>query len=530
MKKIIFLFTLIIVVSLASNAQDGEFKIKYGPEHDSKLFIENFLGEVDGTVIYSCYKRKLGGVDYYIGGINSKTLKVEFENPIDIPKYNGQEVSLFRKYVVDGELLMFFTYYDKKADKNYLFAQQYNSKGKKHGNLIKLKEMTAESKRNVGSYSVSVDDESDRILIYSNPPFEKYANEAFGFTVLDKQLNVIWEEELELPYKDKHFELGDYLIDDNDELYMICSFNENAAIKEEQGRKAAKADLKEKGFVYRTYKLLNYNPKTNSIKEFEIDPGKGYSIVSVGYNIDPNGNINVTGLYGDQKSKGSGIGVFFGKIDSQRKETISMSLKGFDKEFLEEYLGEKNADRGMGIRSLELKSCINREDGGLIVIGEIHYSYTVCTTDGKGNTRCTTYYVHGPIFTINIDPVGDIDWLAVVKKDQRIASIDGYLSSYVMVIGDDGVYYIYNDSMANHNPKKKPKRTAVMNGTVKKTITAVSKVSYDGSIATNISAELNAKKMLLRPELTTIIGTGENERIMLVAISRKGKQSVVEIQ
>jgi hypothetical protein len=529
MKKIISILTLFLGVSFAINAQDGEFKIKYGPEHDSKLFIERFLGEVDGTVIYSCYKRRLGGVDYSIGGINSKTLKVEFETPIEIPKYNGSEVTLFAKRVVDGELLLFFTFYDKKADKNFLFAQQYNARGKKQGNLIKLKEMTAESKRNVGSYSISVDDESDRILIYTNPPYEAYSNEKFGFTVMDKKLNVIWEEELELPYKDKHFSLGDYMIDENDELYMLCSFNENAAIKEEQGRKAAKQDIKEKGFNYKTYKLLNYDPASNALKEFEIDLGKGNSIVSVGYNVDTNGNINISGLYGDQKSKGSGIGVFFGKMDGQTKETISMSLKELDKDFLEEYVGEKNADKGIGVRSLELKQFINRTDGGLVVCGEIHYSYERCTTDSKGVTRCVTIFVHGPIFTINIDPVGDIDWLTVIKKDQRIASIDGYLSSYVAVVGDDGIYYIYNDAMANHNPKKKPKRAAIMNGVVKKTITAVSTVSYDGRTSTAISAELNAKKMLLRPELATTIGTGENERTMLVAIGKKGKQCVVEI-
>lgn len=68
-----------------------------------------------------------------------------------------------------------------------------------------------------------------------------------------------------------------------------------------------------------------------------------------------------------------------------------------------------------------------------------------------------------------------------------------------------------------------------MNGVVKKTITAVSTVSYDGRASTAISAELNAKKMLLRPELATTIGTGENERTMLVAIGKKGKQCVVEI-
>jgi len=179
---------------------------------------------------------------------------------------------------------MFYTYYDKNADKNFLFAQRYTSKGKPSGNLQKLKEISADSKKNKGSYSVTVDQESNRVLLYSNPPFDKYSNEKFGFTVLDKQLAVIWEEDLELPYKDKFFTLGDYMIDENDELYTICAFDENANIKAEEGRKAAKKDAKEKGGRYFTYKILNYSPKSKSIKEFEVELDKGNKIVSIGYN------------------------------------------------------------------------------------------------------------------------------------------------------------------------------------------------------------------------------------------------------
>jgi len=230
--------------------------------------------------------------------------------------------------------------------------------------------------------------------------------------------------------------------------------------------------------------------------------------------LDPKGDINVSGLYGDANSKGSGIGVFFGKIDHNTKKTIMMNTKGFDKEFLEEYVGEKKAEDGIGISRLELKDFINREDGGLMVCGEIHYNYQVCTTDSKGVTRCRTVYVHGPIFTINIAPSGEIDWVNVVKKDQR-SSLDGYLASYVLVIGEDGLYYIYNDHLANYNPKKKPKRTAIMAGVPKKSITAVTKVDYDGKATTEISAELNASKMLLRPELSKGV-VGLNGEVLLV--------------
>jgi len=95
-----------LCIAQCSIAQFDEIKIKYGPEADSKSRVTEFLGEVDGTVIYSGYK----GAKWCIGGINAKSLTIEYETPMDIPEYNGKKVTLHSQYVVDGELLMFYTY------------------------------------------------------------------------------------------------------------------------------------------------------------------------------------------------------------------------------------------------------------------------------------------------------------------------------------------------------------------------------------------------------------------------------------
>jgi hypothetical protein len=529
MKKAIILFITCCLFISNAFSQSSDLDMRYGAEFNPQGTINAFIGQIGNTIFVQSYRKGI-----ILGGVDATSLNQVFENEIAMPTYNGKDVDFKSIHVVEDELVMFCTFYDKKADKNYLFAHRVSQTGKLQGDLITLDEMTAEKKNNRGTFAVTIEDEGKRILLFRNPPFEKYGKEKFAFKLLDKNLKEIWSnEEVELPYADRYFTLSDFFIDKNDMLYVTASFDDFRATRESEGRRKAKEEAEERGGSYYSYRIISYNPKDKKIKDYEIELNNHNRIVSLGYNVDVKGDINICGLYGDDNSRGSAVGIFFTKIDHESRKTDRVSMKTFEKEWIKDYLNlfmsdkkaDKRTDKGEGIRNLSIDQFINREDGGLVVIGEIYNVYTVCYTDSKGYTRCSTHYVYGTIFVINVDKGGDVDWFATVPKMQHTVNDGGFYSSYAMINSKDEMYFIFNDNIKNYNPKKKDNRIYNMTGP-KKSGTTIAKVSADGKVTKELNLKLQTEKMLLRPKVSRHL---TKEKMVVLAKYGK-KERVMEVK
>ncbi len=525
-----FLAVALLITALTSSSQFKEVDMKNGPTFDPKGSISEFIGQKDDIIYYTSWKK-----GPWVGGIKASTLASSFETEIELPEHNGKEVNWIGTYFLGGELVMFCTAYDKKADLKTLFAQKLSDKGSKEGKLIKLDEISATSKRNSGSFTYDINEETGRVLIFTNPPYEKYSKEKFSFKVLDKDLEEVWATDLELPYPDKYFTTSDFMIDANDVLYMTCTFNEFAETKAEMGRKQAKEEAKERGGNWFTYKLLSYNNKADKLKEYDIELEKGQSIVSFDYNLDVNGNINVAGLYANGNDKAGGAnGVYLVKIDHTSGKITTSNIKEFEQNMVEEYLkaalgekkGQKQADKGEGISSFVVNEFINKTDGGLIISGETYRQYTVCTTDSKGVTRCNEHYVYGFIIVVNVSPKGEILWVSHIPKYQHTVNDGGFYSSYALMVEGENMYYVFNDNVKNYDPKKKPTRVYSMTSS-KKAVTTIARMDIDGKVKKEADAKLRTEKKMLRPKVTKYVAEDDKQ----VVLAKWGKkESVVEIK
>jgi hypothetical protein len=529
MKHILSLLVLFCIAMIGA-AQSKEVNIKNGATFDPKGTINEFIGQKEDVILYNSWKK-----GPWVGGVKAGTLAQAYEVEVEMPEYNGKEVTYQGIYLLQDELVLFATHYDKKEDKRYLFAQKLSDKGKREGNLIKLDEIDAETKRNSGNFSFEVNSATGRIIIFSNPPYEKYSKEKFAFKILDKNLDLVWEKDIELPYADRYFTTSDFILDENDVLYMACTFNDFAETKKEEGRKKAKEEAKERGGNWFSYKIVSYNNTLGKVKEFDITLEKGQAIVSFNYNLDAKGDINVAGLYANGNDKAGGAnGVYFIKIDHNTAKINTSSIQEFEKAMVEEYLiaalgekrGTKQADKGEGIDSFVVREFINKDDGGLLISGETYRVYTVCTTDSKGVTRCTTHYIYGFIIVIDVSPKGDILWTSHVPKYQHTVNDGGFFSSYELIVKGDNLYYIFNDNVKNYDPKKKASTVYPMTSS-KKAVTTIARMDAEGKVKKEADAKLRTEKKMLRPKVSAYIAA-DDKTIMLAKWGKK--ESVVEIK
>ncbi|MFM9986566.1 MAG: hypothetical protein ACKVOK_15100 [Flavobacteriales bacterium] len=525
------LLALFWAASLLVGAQSNSVTIKNGPDFDPKGTITDFIGQKDETIYVLSFRR-----GPYLGGINANTLASKFETELELPVYNGKEVNFSSVEILDGQLIMLCQYYDKKEDKKILLAQKLDDKGNNDGKYVILDEINAEKKNNSGNFSYTIYSDRGRMLLFTNPPFEKYSKEKFAFKVLDKNLEVVWSEDIELPYPDRFFSVNDFVLDKSDNLYMLCTFDEYAQTQKEEGRRKAKEEAKESGNKY-SYKLVSYTPKKGKLKEFEIELEDSKTVLSFSYELDVNDNIYATGLYSDnvQNKKYDGAdGIFFVKLDGISGNVKTVNTKPFDKDFMEEYLvalygerkGEKKAGKGEGIKNFVVRDLINRQDGGALIVGEIYYSYTVCTTDSKGVTRCSTHYIYNYILVVNVNSEGSIDWISYVPKIQHTVNDGGFYSSFAMLNTEDQLIFLFNDNMKNYDPKNTKKKIYQMTS-FKKTVTAIATVDNEGKVKREANAKLKADKKILRPKINEYIVTDDK----LVVLGKYGKKEcVVEVK
>jgi hypothetical protein len=517
---------------------------RFGEELKSKQALDRFIGQIDDKIYGQAGEKDKKY--FFLECLDVKTLQINFEKKIILPEYDGKRTELLSINIFNDEFIIFLEAFQRKNDVHVLLAQKMNNQGELLGDVIKLDEISAERKKNAGSFHYEIN--GQRILLFSSPPFEKYAKEKLTFKVLDATLHVVWENALELPYLDRNVSIKSYNIDENDNLVVLCSVNDFKETKEAEGTAAAKAERAKDGSDY-SFSILTYDYKNQYLKEYKIELGLGRNTVNLYYNIEKEGDISICGLYGDASSYGNGKGIYVTRIHGATRTCDDIKVKEFDNEFIAGRIGEKAADKGRGIGFFGVRQFIPRDDGGIHICGEISYWSQHCSRskERSGLVSCTRYFYYGDIIVISANKFGDIEWIRTIDKVQnssysfssvmarnvmRTGPIVGNkywsyspLASYAVLRSDQSLHFLYNDSPKNYESDRDPDKT--YSAKEKKMITTISRIDINGNVYRQPNSELKAVKMVLHPKVRlTPIKT--NNRMYILAGSKR-QERLVEI-
>ncbi len=515
MKNKIIIALLVILINAACQSQ--EVKVFWGKENPLTLKGipalltrrgDNLLGYMSG------FKRGLNIVKY-----SFNDLQVKNEYPL-IGQSNGKNNIIDNDYtfnnfiVLTNKTYVGVSMYNRKTDLNSFYAQEISDEGKLTGEMKKLSEISSKSRINAGAFEVIESEDSSKILMVNNPPFEKYGNEKFGFKIFDEQLNEINNLEVALPYKDKFFSVKDYILSKDGNIYMLSSV--------ELEKKA-----KEKGEAGYYYEIVAISPANQGqVTEYKISLPKKY-ITDVSYKEDGKylicagfyNNIEVKGWSRDEIN-----GIFYLRINKETKEIESKGIKELDKSFIAELTSDRKANKGRGISSnFKLENFIQKDDGGAILIAENSYNYTVqrCNTDPKtGSTTCRTdyHYVRNNIIAININSDGSIKWYTNIPKYQHTINDGGVYSSYMLSTAKDKIYFIYNDNPKNLDPTKVASVKDIRPmGRAEKSTAALISLSEDGTFNKKAMFSNKENKVTLLPKYYKKVGGGQ---LIVPAINR----------
>lgn len=444
---------IILITTTVLTAQQAGLKVKWGREFSAprSSTVSDIIG-FDQTGFYVLKKTFRGGL------LGRQVPNIErFDNNLNMVKSieldlteAGEKTNLQYLLHLNGRLLMFSSFPNQQTKRNVLFVQQVNKQSLMlDQKKLKLTEINYEgnSKRNSGSFSFRISNDSSKVLIFYSLPYDYGDPEKFGFMALDNQMNVLWQKDVTLPYRDELFDVESIKVDNDGHAYLLGLLYKD------------KRRTKRWGEPNYQYKIFSYTDRGSITKEYSANlPNKFLTDMQIG--VRANGDIVCAGFYSASGTM-SMRGTFFLLIDAKTHEIKARSFKEFDIGFITQNMTEREAEKakrreekGQEVEMFEydLDKLIVRSDGGAMLIGEQYFVRTRTFTQytaGRPTTQTITYYYYNDIILVNINARGEIDWAVKVPKRQMSVDDGGFYSSYAMAINKDKIHFVYNDNPEN---------------------------------------------------------------------------------
>lgn len=528
MKKV-FLFSVMALIGCVAFSQSKPKFVDLVMGNELKVSKKESMISIFASDETGVYALKSDGKGFY--GLNSNFIVQHYDNKMKLThqeqidlKYQDKDKDLEGTIDFGDNIIFLTSFINQKTKMKYLFMQSLNRNTLVlNDDIKKIGEINfeGETKFNSGGFGFNVSQDSSKLLVYYNKPYQNKENEEYGFTVFDIEINQLWSKEVVLPYSDKLFIVSDYIVDDDGNVHLLGRLYKDKI----RSSKGGKPNYK--------YLLLSYYSDEAEPKEYEISLKDEY-ITDLKIAINEN-KIICAGFY-SENAISSIKGSFFFGVDMNTKLISDISLKEFDLNFITQNLTDKQSAKiekknakGKNVEMYEydLDNLILRDDGGVVLVGEQFFIQTVTSTStGANGVRITTtnyYYHYNDIIVVNINPDGEIDWAQKIGKRQRTYNDGGYYSSYALAVSGDKMYFVFNDN--GKNLLYNGRGTLYPFSSTKNALAMLVVMDSEGNQKREALFAQEKKSAILRPMLSNQI----DKKSLVVYCTRKNLEKFVKI-
>lgn len=322
-----------------------------------------------------------------------------------------------------------------------------------------------------GYFEYHISKDSSKMLIYNQLPFAEEGPELLSLRVCDVHMNLLWEKNIELPYKSKLTEIVNVKVNNRGEVIVLARIY----------NKKLKYSLK--GRPNYDYVLFKFSGNKEP-QEYKL-PNGDYFLSYLDFDILNNKEVVCAGFFAKNNARRIAGSAYY-RVDMSEQKIVKRRLASFDNEFLKSFRALKKAKKGKELMWYSLDHLVLRSDGGTLLIGEKRYDNL--TSNGR-------YFHYHDIIMTNLNADGSIAWTKRIPKRQ----IDqlGDFSSYSVSIDRDEIFILFNDHRKNMEDDLKYIRR--FRYTYPFNVASVIRVGADGSEARKMLYEVNQKNLFIRP-------------------------------
>ncbi|MDH3710007.1 MAG: hypothetical protein OER04_08980 [Cyclobacteriaceae bacterium] len=451
------LFPASLLVSLGILAQ-SQVEITLGPEIKTQK--RGTLEDIIGHDESGYYTVRAEPQRFYVEKYG-KDLNLLKSEEIELGRGSNRKVLVFAEQL-KGEIYLFTSQRDLVTKEKVLYADLIDRKTlKPQQKSKKLAAVSYRNRSNDGFYDYNLSRDSSKLMIFYDSPNNANMEEKFGITVLDDELNPIWDKEVSLPFKDRLYEINRYKVDNQGNAYLLGIVYKGQVRVRRQGRPNYE------------YHLLAYN-KGDTYTEYLLNLDEKF-ITDMQFDFTPSGDIVCAGFYSEYGTR-SIRGTFYLLIDSKTKEVKKEFYQEFEADFLTDFMSERKADKGRELSQYDLNRLEIRRDGGVVLVAEQFYIQETSDYNslnpygypyysryglfrypyrryGYGypyyDSNSDVQYNYNDLMVININPDGSIQWARRIPKRQRSKNDGGAYSSYALSVAKGKLFFVFNDNPKN---------------------------------------------------------------------------------
>jgi hypothetical protein len=439
----------IFFLAISGKAQELNFSVKWGKEIEAprRSWLNDIVG-YDASGIYAVKASDDFFSKDYEFTLEHYDTEYSLTKSFDLEIVEGKQKAKINKTIyLKNKLFVFYTIIDQKNGKNTLFAKELDKQTlqPKEGNKTIRQFNSWGKNKNTNSKSYfRFSKDSSKVLVAFGLPYNEGEPESFGFVVLNHQMDILWQKNIQIPYKDELMDIKSFRVDNQGNAYLL-----GAVYKE-------KRKDKRKGLPNYNYEIFACRDNGNTIKQYPIALDDRF-LTDMQIEILDSQSIICAGFY-SEKGTVSIKGTYFLVLDANDKSIKTKSFKSFELDFITQNLSDKEVkktmrkqDRGNEpeLYEYDLDKLLIGKDGSAILIGEQFFVRTDRSFISSGASITTQHYYYNDIIAVKISPLGEIMWTQKIPKSQHTVDDGGFYSSYALAIVNGKICFIFNDSPKN---------------------------------------------------------------------------------
>ena len=428
--------------------------------------------------------------NYELEVFNEQNMELISKKPLILPTIGDNDTQFEELILVKDRLLLFSSYTDRNDGRSRCYGTWLNENGEAADLPVLVGDLSSKMRREENLFGFEVSADSSLILVHYGLDLERKGNERFTLKVLDTALEMIWQKDIELPYRSELMEITQYALDNSGQVYMMSGISGDKATANSERR------LTDKRYV-----LLSYDPVQNKLKEFNVELSSKW-VMATTFGITDEGDLAIGGFYSNDRVF-SIAGTFFFRIDGDSKMIVAKGLKPFDEEFLKKFMSERKVAKGEELYDFYFDHFTIHEDGGATFVAEQYYIIQRFRTDiTTGRQQMLYYYHYNDIIVVDVEPDGSIGWTKKVPKEQITMNDTGPYSSYAFTASKDSLYLLFNDHPDNTGLlKENPDTTPRTYGSSRQGVVVKVAIGLDGGMKREEIFTNKEEDTILKPKV-----------------------------
>ena len=494
-KRLFYILPLFILIH--SSAQNFELKFSDAEKMGFRELHDRMIGYNSRSYDVLRYKFSPFGeptiyADHFEIGSDMKKYSIEiFKKDLYKNNFIKHKIEFENAFVLDSSLIVLFSTYNAEKLENELYAVQYVD-GYLIGDPQEILRIKTPNKFEKTGFIIEYDLTRHVFAAIGVEVDMKTDAQIFHMVTYNQNLEPVWKQNLDIPYKENRYELVQVEVDDNNRIFMLFKIILN---KDQQKQKnLPNADY------YFSLLQLSENQDDDYLETVLNIEDKNLYNMWLDVKAKP-GKIFLTGLYFNKKGDLKPKGVYFTEFEKDSIKPHSIKIQPFSDDFVPDFETESPlTEITDGEPEIKLIDLVRTPDNGYYLLGEYILINETCMPDFRSSLMSCNYnYYYNDIFVFKFDSTGSLQRKLRIPKKQFTRNDGAVHSSFAYAILKNNLVLFYNDHPKNLKPRN-PANLTFMTDPKKSDLAAVT-IDGNGLVDKQFIINNDKRKTWCKPSI-----------------------------